>query len=172
MADQEEERLNQEWEELLDELRVVLPGTEVLFAFLLSIPFTSRFSQVATTDKTIYFIAFLSTAVATLLLVAPSAQHRLLWRKQRKNAQLKLATRLLLAGILCLAVAIVSVVFLITNLLYGTALPAIVTAAVVAMIAWLWYIQPLIMRNRDRSASEPTAFVRSDEQHAPGHEPR
>lgn len=152
----QETRLNQEWEELLNEIRVVLPGTEVLFAFLLSLPFTNRFAQVATTDKTVYFIAFLAAAVATLLLVAPSSQHRLLWRQQQKNDQLVLATRLAIAGTLFLAVAVVSVVFLITNLLYGSVLPALVTAAVIGMIAWLWYLQPLYMRLRDRPTGADT----------------
>jgi O-antigen/teichoic acid export membrane protein len=165
--DQEERRLNQEWEELLEELRVVLPGTEVLFAFLLSLPFTSRFGQVANSDKTVYFIAFLAAAVATLLLMAPSAQHRLLWRRHQKNDQLLVATRLAIAGTLSLAVAVVSVVFLITNLLYDSALPAVITAGVIGMIAWLWYLQPLFMRLRDRSTDRPADGLSGEPHRAP-----
>lgn len=164
---QEEQRLDQEWAELLEELRVILPGTEVLFAFLLSLPFTSRFAQVANSDKTVYFTAFLSAAVATLLLTAPSAQHRLLWRRHRKNEQLQLATRLTIVGTLFVAVAVVSVIFLITNLLYGSVLPGIVTAAVIGMVGWLWYLQPLLMRLRERSAGSAD---QPDRQPTPRHE--
>ena len=97
------ERLDQEWTELLEELRVVLPGTEVLFAFLLILPFTQRFDDVAGTDKTVYTVAFLAAAAATLLLMAPSAHHRLLWRTHRKAPELKLATGFAIAGTFCLA---------------------------------------------------------------------
>lgn len=152
----EERGLDQEWEELLDELRVVLPGTGVLFAFLLSLPFTTRFAEVTNADKTVYYSAFLAAAVATLLLTAPGAQHRLLWRQHQKNDQLIVATRLAIAGTLFLAIAIASVVFLITDFLYNSALPAVITVGIIGMIAWLWYIQPLFMRLRDRSANHPS----------------
>jgi hypothetical protein len=148
MVDTREERLNQEWTELLDEVRVVLPGTEVLFAFLLSLPFTDRFGTVARSDKTVYTVAFLAAALATLLLVAPSAQHRLLWRQQRKDVQLRIATAFALAGIACLAVAVSSVVFLVLHVLYAGVLPAVATAIAIAIIMLGWYGVPVVVRLR------------------------
>lgn len=153
--DDRERRLDQEWTELLNELRVLLPGTEVLFAFLLTLPFSERFGQIARSDKTIYFIAFLASATASLLLSAPSAQHRLLWRQRAKDEQLRLATALALAGTLFVAVAVTSVVFLITNLLYDNALPAVVTAGVAGLIGWFWYGQPLWVRFANRGPPAP-----------------
>ena len=151
----EEERLDQEWSELLEELRVVLPGTEVLFAFLLSIPFTQRFDEVAGSDKTVYTIAFLAAAAATLLLVAPSAQHRLLWRQGRKAPELRLATGFAIAGTACLAVAVACVVYVVTHVLYNNQLPAVATALAIALILGSWYGVPLVLRLR-RGDHEPT----------------
>ena len=149
------ERLDQEWTELLEELRVVLPGTEVLFAFLLSLPFTQRFDEVAGADKTVYTIAFLAAAAATLLLVAPSAQHRLLWRQGRKAPELKLATGFAIAGTACLAVAVACVVYVVTHVLYSNQLPALATALAVVLILGGWYGVPLVLRlgrdGRDRT---------------------
>ena len=148
MAERDEERLDQEWAELLGEVRVILPGTEVLFAFLLSVPFTQRFREVAGTDKTVYTVAFLSAAAATLLLVAPSAQHRLLWRRRRKDAELRIATIFAIAGTACLAVAVTCVVYVVTHVLYERRVPAIATALAIALIVGGWYALPLMVRLR------------------------
>ena len=144
----EGERLDQEWSELLEELRVVLPGTEVLFAFLLSLPFTQRFGAVAGSDKTVYTLAFLAAGAATLLLVAPSAQHRLLWRTHRKAPELKLATGFAIAGTACLALAVACVVYVVLHVLYDNRLPALATAGAVALILAGWYAVPLALRLR------------------------
>ena len=143
---QDEERLNQEWQELLEELRVVLPGTEVLFAFLLTVPFSQRFSEVTRADRTVYFVAFLAAAAATLLLVAPSAQHRLLWRRRRKDTQLHIATGFAIAGTACLAVAVASVVYLVTHLIYSDWRPALATGGAIALVLFGWYAVPLALR--------------------------
>ena len=148
MAERDDERLNQEWAELLGEVRVILPGTEVLFAFLLSVPFTQRFQEVAGTDKTVYTVAFLSAAAATLLLVAPSAQHRLLWRRRRKDTELRIATFFAIAGTACLAVAVTCVVYVVTHVLYERRVPAIATALAIAVIVGGWYVVPLAVRLR------------------------
>ena len=156
------ERLDQEWTELLEELRVVLPGTEVLFAFLLSLPFTQRFGEVAGSDKTVYTVAFLAAAAA-LLLMAPSAQHRLLWRTHRKAPELKLATGFAIAGTFCLAVAVACVVYVVMHALYETRLPALTTAGAVALILVGWYAVPLALRlrrNHGTAARSPASRSR------------
>jgi hypothetical protein len=147
--DAQEQRLNQEWQELLEELRVALPGAEVLFAFLLTVPFTNRFETIADSHKTVYFIAFIAAAVATLLLIAPSAQHRLLWRRHAKDRQLRIATRLAIAGTAVAAVAIAAVVFLVTSVLYSNGLAAAIAAGCIGLIVLLWYVPPLVLRLRN-----------------------
>ena len=149
--------LDQEWSELLNEVRVILPGTGVLFGFLLSIPFSGNFHEIADSDKHVYFTAFMSAALATLFLVAPSAQHRILWRRQMKNQQLHIATAFALAGTICLSVTISSVVFLITTMLYHNVLPAIATLIASSFIVLAWYALPLTLRlTRNRRAGNPS----------------
>ena len=79
------DQLNREMRELLEEIRIILPGVQILGALLLTVPFTNRFTSFDSTERVIYFIGFLATAVATVLLVAPSAQHRILWRRPIKD---------------------------------------------------------------------------------------
>ena len=93
-----EERLDRELIELLNELRVALPGVQVLFAFLLGVPFTQRFGEVTDLQKDVYFLTFLCAAVATALLIAPSAYHRLDWRRGDKEHLLVVSNRLAIVG--------------------------------------------------------------------------
>ena len=147
--------LDQEWEETLDEIRVILPGTEVLFAFLLTIPFSSRFSEISGTDKTIYFIAFICAAVATIFFIAPGVYHRLEWRQRDKDHMLQLTTRLIIVGTVVLAVAVTAVVFFVSNFLYGSAIGAAVAAVIVGIIFWLWYGLALARRLRRKGGAQP-----------------
>ena len=94
MPEDERDRVNRELIELLNELRVALPGVQVLFAFLLGVPFTQRFGQVTELQKDVYFLTFLCAAVATALLIAPSAYHRLEWRRGDKEHLLVVLNRL------------------------------------------------------------------------------
>src|SRR4029079_17490593 len=98
-AESKDESLDRELIECLNELRVALPGVQVLFAFLLGVPFTQRFSEVSDLQKDVYFLTFLCTAVATALLIAPSAYHRLEWRQGDKGYLLVISNRLAIAGI-------------------------------------------------------------------------
>lgn len=140
------ERLDRELMELLNELRVALPGIQVLFAFLLTMPFTQRFNEVTAPQRTIYFVAFLSTAIASVLLIAPSIIHRLLFREADKEHILKMSNRLSIAGMLFLAVAITSVVFVISDFLYGFPLSGMATAVIGALAVGIWYVLPLRRR--------------------------
>ncbi len=144
----EEGRRERESEELLQELRVILPGAEVLFAFLLTLPFTQRFRQVSGLQRGVYFATLLCTALATALLIAPSTHHRLQWRRHAREQRLEMANRLAIAGTTLLALASTGVIFLIADLLFG-GLSAVVVAAVVGgTFAWLWYGLPLLCRLR------------------------
>src|SRR5947199_9646658 len=112
MADENrEDRHNRELIELLNELRVALPGVQVLFAFLLAVPFANGFPKLSATDRDVFFAAFIATALSTVLLIAPSSYHRLRWRQHDKERLLVVSNALTIAGLLCLAVAITSPAF-------------------------------------------------------------
>src|SRR6185503_19407484 len=116
-GESKDERLDRELIEFLNELRVALPGVQVLFAFLLGVPFTQRFSQVSDLQKDVYFVTFLCAATATALLIAPSAYHRLEWRQGDKEHLLVVSNRLAIAGTTFLALSISGTVFVVTDML-------------------------------------------------------
>jgi hypothetical protein len=132
--------------ELLNELRVVLPGVQVVFAFLLAVPFSQRFSQVTDTQKDAYMVSLLATMVGSVLLIAPSAYHRLRWREGSDEELLRVSNRLAIAGTLFLAVGMTAAVFLITDLLFHVTVTGVVTAVTAGLFAWFWYGLPLLRR--------------------------
>jgi hypothetical protein len=142
------ERLDRELIELLNELRVALPGVQVLFAFLLTIPFTQKFDSLNGMQERVFFAALMTTAAATVLLIAPTSHHRLTFRKYDKEHMLARSNRLTIAGTVLLAVAMTLVVFLIADLLFGTAMLVTVTAATAILFGWFWYLSPLSRRVR------------------------
>jgi Family of unknown function (DUF6328) len=139
----EAERLDRNLQEFLGELRVALPGVQVLFAFLLVVPFNQRFPDITDFQKTTYFVTLLFTAAASVCLIAPTAQHRIEFRRQHKEQILLMANRLAVLGLGCLAVAMTGAILLITDLLYGSATTLIVTLAVGVAFATLWYLVPV-----------------------------
>jgi len=143
------EDLNRELIELLNELRVALPGVQVLFAFLLAVPFATGWQRVTNFQRNVFFVAFLCTAAATILLIAPSTYHRLRWREHDKEHMLVTANRLTIAGSVFLAAAMVSVVLLITDLLFSLGWAILATVVVAAAFAWFWYGLALIRAARD-----------------------
>ena len=145
-----EERLDQELIELLNELRVALPGVQVLFAFLLGVPFTQRFGEVTELQKDVYFLTFLCAAIATALLIAPSAYHRLEWRRGDKEHLLVVSNRLAISGTAFLALAISGAVFVVTDVLFDAPSAAVVAALTAAFFGWFWYCLPLLRRSRLR----------------------
>jgi hypothetical protein len=151
MTDDEskQERLDRELIELLNELRVALPGVQVLFAFLLGVPFTQRFGQVTDLQQDVYFLTFLCAALATALLIAPSAYHRLEWRRGDKEHLLVVSNRLAISGTAFLALAISGSVFVVTDMLFNPTGAAAVAAVTAAFFGWLWYGLPLLRRWRE-----------------------
>jgi hypothetical protein len=141
-----QERVNRELIELLNELRVVLPGVQVLFAFLLSLPFLTRFDQLTRTERNVYFASFLCAAAATALLMAPSAYHRLRFRQRDKERMLFTSNRLVIAGTFFLAISMVGVIFVVTDVLYHSPAAALVTGVMAGWFAWFWYGLPLSRR--------------------------
>jgi Kef-type K+ transport system membrane component KefB len=156
MADGETrgERLDRELMELLQELRVVLPGVQVLLAFLLTAPFQQRFAQLPGSLRNAFFASIVCATLATALLIAPSAHHRLRWRAGEKDRLLRIANREAIWGTVFLAAAIVLALYVITNVLFSTGLAVVTAAVAVAVFAWLWYALPLVGRSSSKEEDE------------------
>jgi Family of unknown function (DUF6328) len=143
------ERIDRELIELLNELRVALPGVQVLFAFLLAVPFSQRFAQATNFQRALFLVTLLSTAVSAALLIAPSAYHRLHFRQHNKEQMLLSSNWLAIAGLIFLAVAMVCAIVLITDVLYGPLATICVGAASAALFAWFWAALPLVRRRQE-----------------------
>lgn len=142
----EGERLDRNLSELLQELRVALPGVQVLFAFLLAVPFQQNFKEITPFQEKVYFATLLLTALSAALLISPSAYHRMTFRMQQKDHLLFLANKLAIAGLGCLALAMTGAIMLITNVLFGTTATVVTSAAALAVFVLLWYALPLHRR--------------------------
>lgn len=147
-----ESKQDRELIELLNELRVALPGIQVMFAFLLIVPFSQGFPQLTTLQRNIYFLTFLCTATATAFLIAPTTYHRLRWRDRDKEHMLKLSNRYAIVGTVFLALAMTGVVFVITDFIYDTALTIFATSWAAGMFTFLWFGIPLIRELRDNKS--------------------
>ncbi len=137
------ERLDRNLNELLGELRVIMPGVQVLFAFLLVVPFNQRFGQVTDFQKTVYFLTLLFTTASTVCLIAPTAHHRLEFRQQDKERIVVTGNRIVILGLGMLAVAMTGAVIFITDFLYGTTTTVIASIGVGLAFAVLWWAIPL-----------------------------
>ncbi len=141
-----ESRQDRELLELLNELRVALPGVQVIFAFLLTIPFASRFEDVTAAQRGAYFVAFLCTALATVFLIAPTAFHRIEFRQRDKEKMLQISNSLTIVGLALLALALTSVVFLITDFIFSAQAAVPVTIVIGFAFVVLWFAFPLWRR--------------------------
>lgn len=151
----EAERLDRNLGELLQELRVALPGVQVLFAFLLAVPFQQEFQKVSEFEKEMYFATLLLTTLSAALLIAPTAYHRLTFRYQQKHRLVFVSNRLTIAGLGALALAMTCAVLLITHFLFGTVVTVVVTAAVLTTFAVFWVALPLRRRFSYRDEGLP-----------------
>ena len=145
----EAERLDRQLAELLQELRVILPGVQVLFAFLLIVPFSARFEDVTDTQRGVYVGVLLATTLVTILLMAPTALHRLRFRQHRKREIVDTAHRLTIAGLAVLALAVSAAVFLVTDVTYGRTGGLAAGLATMAVTIVFWWIIPLSGRRPD-----------------------
>lgn len=137
------ERSDRHLTDLLGELRVGLPGVQVLFAFLLVVPFNARFDEVTAFQEKVYLVTLLCTALASALLIAPSMHHRLEFGRGDKEHVVAVATRLTIAGLTFLAIGMTGTIVLVCDFLFGTATTVATAAFVVAVFAWTWYAMPL-----------------------------
>lgn len=143
------ERTARELIELLQELRIVIPGVQVLFAFLLTVPFSQGFTQLDSLQRGVFFATLLCTAATTALLIAPSSHHRVLFRQGVREQRLQLGNLLAILGLAFLVPAMVGVVFVITDLMFGLTAAVIVTALMALAFVLLWFVFPLFYGQND-----------------------
>jgi len=139
----DEEKRDRQMMELLNELRVALPGVQFLLAFLLTVPFSQRFSEVTALDKTLFYAALLFTAASVVFLIAPSATHRLRFHQSDRTFVIESANKYLIAGLACLAIAIVLALVLVTDFLYDSWIVVAGPAIIAVLLAGFWFIRPL-----------------------------
>jgi hypothetical protein len=142
------ERHDRQLNELLQEVRVAVPGVQVLFAFLLVVPFSARWGDVTDLQRDVYFATLLLTAIATAFLLAPGSIHRVLFRQGEKRFIVHMASWLLLAGLAALALAIGLAVFLVADVLFHATAAAIAAGCIFGFTVALWYVVPLARRMR------------------------
>lgn len=147
----EKERLERNLDQLLQGLRVALPGVQVLFAFLLTVPFSNGFPTLSTFERDLYFVVLVLTALSAALLIAPSVYHRLLFREGLKRELVLVSNRVVVVGLSVLALAMTAAIALIAQLVFGSGAAA--AAGVVAGVAFglIWYAVPLAIERRSES---------------------
>jgi hypothetical protein len=141
-----EERVNRELIELLNELRVALPGVQVLFAFLLAVPFANGWQKVTPVQKDAYMVALLAALAGSVFLIAPSAWHRILFRNRDKERLLQISNVFAITGAFFVAVGMSASVFLVTDVIYDDRTASIVTSLAALLFALVWFAWPLARR--------------------------
>jgi len=140
----EHERTERQMAELLQELRVALPGVQILFAFLLTVPFAQGFTRVTSFQRNLFFAVLLATAFSTICLIAPTATHRLRFHQRDRKYVIESANAMMIAGLVFLTLAIVGAVMLITDYLFGLAGQWYWPALVAVVLVGLWFVRPLL----------------------------
>jgi hypothetical protein len=138
------ERWDRNWTELLQEVRVALTGVQILFAFLLTLPFTARFGAITAVEKISYVVTLLAAAAAAGLLIAPVSYHRIVFQRDRKGELVRIAAGLAQAGLVCVLVAMTGAVFVVVSVVIGVAAAIPAAAAMAAFCACLWYGLPML----------------------------
>jgi cellobiose-specific phosphotransferase system component IIC len=152
VADEDEDgRRDRELIELLNELRVALPGVQVLFAFLLAVPFAQRFADVTDLQREAYTAALLCTVAGSVFLIAPTTFHRIRFRDYDKEFLLQLGNAFTITGMVFLALAMTISVFLVTDVLYDWIVAVILSALTAALFAVVWFFLPLGREVQDKT---------------------
>ena len=149
---EDDEKRDRQMIELLNELRIALPGVQILFAFLLTVPFTQRFPELTAFERDVFFITLLATVMSTGCLIAPSAAHRLRFHQGEREWIVESANDLLIAGLGFLAIALGCSMLLITDILFDGARVWIYTGVMVAIVVGLWFVRPLLRAARNKSS--------------------
>lgn len=147
------ERLDRELMELLNELRVMLPGVQVLFAFLLVVPFSERFASTTTNERIAYYVSLASAALCSILFMTPSVYHRVQFRQHDKERLLRLGNVVVIAGTIVLGLGIASAVYFVTGFLVDDGIGLVAGSTTFVILTIMWWGLPLAAR---RAASKPS----------------
>jgi Family of unknown function (DUF6328) len=150
--DREESKRDRQMIELLNELRIALPGVQILFAFLLTVPFSVRFERLTGFQRDTYYVTLIATALSAACLIAPSAAHRLRFHQGERAWIVESASELMIAGLAFLALALAGCVLLITDLMFEGARVWIYSGVVAVIIVGLWFVRPLTRHARGKSS--------------------
>jgi hypothetical protein len=154
-AETTKQRIDRELTELLGELRVALPGVQMLFAFLLTVPFYARFETLTRTSRNVFFATFAFTTIAAVFMIAPSPNHRLAFRSHEKELLLLRANRFTIVGVAFLALAICGVMYFIAGAVMGSEWAPLTAGAVALLIVLTWYLPPLLGRLHASRTARP-----------------
>jgi hypothetical protein len=143
------ERIDRELSELLNGLRVLLPGVQVLLAFLLSVPFSSRFADVNGFQRTVYYVTLIAAALAVAMLGTPAAQHRVLFRAKEKEGMLRRSNRYALLGSVAVAVSVSAGTLLIVDFVFDSVLAWVSASVFLGVMSWAWFIEPALHRGKE-----------------------
>ena len=143
-----EDKRDRQMMELLNELRVALPGVQFLLAFLLTVPFAQGFERITSFQKSVFYVALLFTAASVVFLIAPSATHRLRFHKSDRAFIVESANWYLIAGLVCLAVALVLALVMVTDFLYDHWIVIAGPAIIALLLAFVWFIRPLVRNGK------------------------
>jgi amino acid permease len=143
----EQERWQRNFADLLQELRVAQTGVQILFAFLLTLPFSNRFEQTSVFQRNIYVLSLLAAAGATAMIISPVAFHRALFRQGRKPELVRYSHRMATGGLACMLVSMVSAVLLITDFILADWLAYVITGIAAAFFLVFWVLLPFLRRN-------------------------
>jgi hypothetical protein len=144
-----EARTARNFMELLQGFRVAVTGVQVLFAFLLTVPFAPGFAKVAQTDRWLFYVALAGAAVATMFFIAPVAQHRILFRQGLKERLVRRSNIYGMIGTTALAISITAATLMVVNYLFNEPLGLVTAACAAALASWLWFIAPAIDRRAE-----------------------
>ena len=148
----EERKRDRQMIELLNELRVALPGVQILFAFLLTVPFSMRFAELTLFQRDVYYVTLVATVLCTACLIAPSAAHRLRFHQSERAWIVESANKLTIVGLALLAVALGGAMLLVTDIMFDGARVWVYTGAVWAFIVGMWFLRPLARHARGKSS--------------------
>jgi amino acid transporter len=148
----EERKRDRQMVELLNELRVALPGVQILFAFLLTVPFSVRFDKLTTFQRDVYYVTLMATALSAACLIAPSAAHRLRFHRGERTWIVESANNLMIVGLVFLSIALYGSVLLITDMMFDGARVWIYSGALALVIVSLWFVRPLARHARGESS--------------------
>jgi len=154
-------RIDRNWNELLQEIRVTQTGVQILTGFLLTVPFSQRFTDLDDLQRTTYLAVLCGSVLTTALVVAPVAFHRILFRQRARRWLVEAANQCARAGLFLMAVTISGVIFLVFDVVEGTLTASVASGLTLGYFGCLWGLVPLLSQQRERKANLPDATERT-----------